>query len=334
LSLRYNRNALVENKQFPTSYNLIHGSLSSGALSDLQSSNDVHMVFSAGLVGGNQRIVEAEFAGSHSGHMPFLQLLAELKTSVAVGCELSAYNYEQGAYETTAPMYLWFGTLTYDQTKYLYNTLNSRKYRSTLGEWKVKVKTTRTGTGDPGAYTLSIDHLYYRTVAYELKTANTTTVAGAEQNVMGSTVGIRVWKVNSDDSETEIDGSDLKAAVTGPSRTQTLNANYTPPQTSNVVALLVRVYVGSDTLSTTALSLGGLPMVFITEDVNDTLQSTQWTVYYAFYYNATFDETYYRFGSSTFQSRINSVNFGSGSPYFPNRQTLRTFPSTTICVNG
>ena len=334
MSLRYMRNSVVENKQFATSYSLIRGSLSSGTLSDLQFSNDVYMVFNAALVSGNQRIVEVEFAGSHSGHMPFLQVLAELKTSVAVTCELSAYNYESGGYETAAPMYLSFGTLTYDQAKYLYSVLNSRRYRSSSGEWKIKIKTTRTGAGDPGAYTLSVDHLYYCTVAYELKTANTTTAVGAEQNVMDLAVGIRVWKVNSDDSETEIGGLSLKAIVTGPSQTQTLNANYTPPQTTGVVALLVRVYAGSNILSTTALNLGGVPMVFITEDINDTLQNTQWTVYYAFYYSAMFDETYYRFGSSIFQSRINNVNFGSGTPYSPNRQALRTFPSTTICINA
>jgi len=323
----------VENRQFPASYNLVYGNLSSGSLSDLQSSNDVYMVFNAALVGGNQRIVEVEFTGSHGGHMPFLQILAELKTSVAVMCELSAYNYEVGGYETSGAMHLSFGTSTSDKTEYLYNVLDNRKYRSTSGEWKVKVKTTRTGTGDPGAYTLSIDYLHYHTVAYELGTTNTAAEGGGEQNVKSVTVGIRIWKVNSDDSETEIDGSNLKALVTGPSQTKILNANYTPPQTSNVVALIVRVYKGTSILSTTDLGLGGIPIAFMTEDMNDILQSTQWTVYYAFYYEPIVRQTYYMFGSSTYQGRISNVTFGSAGPYVPNRQTLRSFPSTMIYIN-
>jgi len=47
---RYMRNAVTENVQFPTSYNLIKGNLYSGSLANLQASDDVYMVFASAAV--------------------------------------------------------------------------------------------------------------------------------------------------------------------------------------------------------------------------------------------------------------------------------------------
>jgi hypothetical protein len=70
-------------------------------------------------------VVEVEFSGTHSGHMPFLQIQFEGKTSVATSNEVAAYNYETGAYETTGSMYGSGLIGTSDATKYLYHILEN-----------------------------------------------------------------------------------------------------------------------------------------------------------------------------------------------------------------
>jgi len=324
---RYLRNALYENKQFPTAYNIITGSLSSGSLTNLQASDNVYMVFNSAAVGYNQ-VVEVEFIGSISGHIPFLQVQFEAHASVAVTVEVAVYNYEKGAYETSpSTMYRSASIGTSDYTLYLYNLLGNKKYRSATGEWKVKVKATKTGTASApaSAFSLYIDYLHFRSVAFQLGTTQTTTAAGNDSDVSGLTVGIRVWRVNADESETEITAGSPVATVTGADTTTTLSATWACPETPNVVAVIIIVYRGTYYMQTADPAAGGLPLVFITEDLNATLQASTWTVYYAFWYSAITDETYFRFGTTTYNSRIENFTW-TVPPVLVETITAKNFP--------
>ena len=309
---RYMRNALTANKQFATNYNIIRGSLSSGALSNLQASDNVYMVFASALVSGLHTI-EVEFNGSISGHMPFLQVQVENHVSVSQSygvSEIRAYNYQTGAYETTGSMVATLGTSTADTTKYMYNLLgNKGKYVSSTGEWKVKIKFQAISEGS--AFTVSLDYLHFRSVSFQLGTSQTTSYSSGDADVAGLSVGIRVWGVKSDDTEEEITSGTIVATVTGPDSTTTLSATWNCPSTTQYVAYFIIVYCTTDFLKTAALASGGLPLIFMTEDLNASLSSATWTVYYAFYYSATADQTFFRFGTSTYNSRITNFSWSS-----------------------
>jgi len=310
---RYMRTALGQNIQTATSYNIISGSLSSGSLSDTYTSNDVYMVFASALVGA-QQVVEVEFIGSHTGHMPFLQGAVELHGSIAVSLEITAYNYVTGAYETAGTIYYFGSVSTTDVTRYIYNLLSNKKYRSAAGAWKIKVKAWTTGAPAP-SFSLYIDYLHYRTVAYQLITTpppDGTSLSG-DLYVDELTISISVWKVNADDSETLIASG--AAPVTGPSETITLSATWTPTDNlTDVVAVMVGVYRGTTIMKTTDYESGGLPLLFITGDLNSFLNSVQWTVYYAFWWSKTMEETYYLFGTLTYNSRITNFTWGEVVP--------------------
>jgi hypothetical protein len=306
---RYMRNALWDNKTYPSGYNIISGSLASGSLANLQASDNVYMVFNSALAGSNQ-VVEVEFLGSISGHLPFVQVAVEGKGSISVNLEIAIYNYETGAYESIGTMFYSGSFETTDSTKYLYNLLGNKKYRDANGNWKVKVKAWTTGSPPP-SFQLSLDYLCFRSVCFQLGTTQTTTAAGNDIYVDGLTVGIRVFGIKSDESEEEIGTpGTLKATVIGPSRTVTLSATWNCPQTVNYVAFLVIVYRETEPMETADLRAGGLPLAFMTEDLNSALASATWTVYYAFYYNVAYDETYFRFGSATYNSRIANFTWG------------------------
>jgi len=301
------RNALSDNVVYADYYSIVVGSLASGDLPDLQSSNDVYMVFNDAQVGPN-RVCEVEFWFTHSGHLPFIQVRAELHASASVLCEISAYNYNTGAWETAGTMYVSFALSTSDLTKYVYSLLNNINYRS-AGICKVKIKCTRAGSTTP--FTMSVDYLYFRTVAFQLGTSQTGTAAGNDLDVAGLTVGVRVWKVNADDSETEITLGVPVATVTGPSSTTILSSTWgLSPQEDNVVAVVVRIYRAGIIMQTGDLATGGLPLVFMTEDLNSFLNVATWTVYYAFFYSVFLDETFYRFGTTTYNSRITNFTWG------------------------
>jgi hypothetical protein len=313
--VRYLRNALLDNKTYPSSYNIITGSLAGGSLANLQASDDVYMSFASAAVGYNQ-VVEVEFVGSISGHLPFVQVQLEVHGSIAVDTiEIAAYNYQTGAYETTGTMYA-SGTLTTsDVTWYLYNLLgNKGKYVSATGVWKVKVKATRLGTASSPApaFTLYIDYLHFRSVCFQLGTTQTAAAAGNDLDVSGLTVGIRVWGIKADETEEEITAGSTVATVTGPTTTVTLSATWSCPSTAQYVAYFIIVYRSTEFLRTTDLGSGGLPLLFMTEDLNAALSSATWTVYYAFYYDATTDTVRLRFGTTTYNSRI--ANFTWGAP--------------------
>lgn len=311
--IRYMRNALTENKVFPSTFEILFGYWLSGSVLKLRASDNDYIVFeSQSLQGGNEQRVEVVFIGTHSGHMPFLQIQYEAKASINVGHSIRAYNYATGEWESVNPsMYLEYSLTTSDVTKWLFNLLNSRNYRNSSGEWKIKVAAATSGTPAP-SFTIYIDYLHYRTVAFQLGTEQTASLQQNDVNLRGQTVGIRVWKVNSDDSETEITLGSIVATVVGPGSTTILSNTWNCPETADAVAVVVRLFRQTDILKELDLASGYLPFVFITEDINSTLLNAIWTVYYAFYYEPSIRWTSYSFGTSTYNSRIE--NFGYGVP--------------------
>lgn len=305
---RYMRNALTENKQYATGYNIIYGTLSSGSLANLQASDNVYMVFASALVSSMQQI-SVEFSGTHSGYMPFLQCLIEGKTTGSA-CTITVYNYTKGGYETSGTMYLQNAFSTSDTTKYLYSLYNCTDYRDANGNWKIKISGATSGTPPP-SWTLSIDYLYYCTVAFQLGTSQTTMGNGNDVNVAGSTIGIRAWKLDDSSVETEIGtvGTN-KATVVAGSKTEELDGTWTPPETSSVSAILIKVYKGASLMREYDYSSGGLPFYFITETLNATLSSVLWTVHYSFVRDGRV--TYFMFGSSTYNSRITNFQWTVG----------------------
>jgi len=332
VEIRYMRNALTESIEHPLSGTKIYGDYIGGSISLLEVSDDQYMVFASELV-GVQQVVEWEFTGSHSGHLPFLQEAVELHGSIGVNLEITAFNYVTNAYETTGTMYYLGTAPTSDVTIYIYNILGNKKYRDTDGSWKVKVKAWTTGSPAP-SFTLYIDYLHYRTVAFQLGIEQTTTAASNDLYVDDLTIGIRVWRVNADESETEISAGSVVATVTGPSETTTLSATWTPPpdNLNDVVGVIVGVYRDNGIMKTTEFTAGGLPLLFITEDLNSFLTpNVQWTVYYAFFWSKVAEETYYRFGSSTYNSRIENFTWGIVAV---GRFTFHKKGTTMICITS
>jgi RNAse (barnase) inhibitor barstar len=123
-------------------------------------------------------------------------------------------------------------------------------------------------------------------------------------------VGIRVWGIKADETEEEITAGATVANVTGPSATTTLSATWSCPTTVQNVAFFIIVYRDAEPMKTADYATDGLPLVFMTEDLNKALLAATWTVYYAFYYSTITLETYFRFGSSTYNSRIENFTYG------------------------
>ena len=309
---RYMRNALWDNKTYPSSYNIISGSLASGSLSNLQASDDVYMVFNKGA----DNNVEIEFSGTISGHIPFIQVDVEAHLSTSrtpsYVIEVAAYNWQTGAYETTGTMFRQTGIGTTDIHVYIYSLLgNKGKYVDANGNWKIKVKVV--GDANLVNPALYIDYLCFRSVAFQLGTSQTTSYRSNDLDCQGGNVGIRVWGIKSDETEVEIT-SGVVAVVSVPyGQTVTLSATWNCPSTQQYVAFLVIVYLGTEPMKSADLGSGGLPFIFMTEDLNSALSSATWTVYYAFYYSATLDQTFFRFGTTTYNSRI--ANFTWGAVY-------------------
>jgi hypothetical protein len=297
------RNALWDNKTYPTVYTIISGSLAGGSLTDLQASDNVYMSFNKGA----DNNVEIVFGGSISGHMPFLQVDVEAHVSTSrtppYVLEVAAYNWQTGAYETAGTMYIAVGIGTLDVHFFLYNFLgNKGKYVSPTGEWRVKVKLTGDAAlANPALY---IDYFCFRSVCFQLGTTQTATSAGNDLYVDGLTVGIRVWGIKADETEEEITAGSPVATVTGPSATTTLSATWAAPSTAQYVAYFICVYRAGAPMRTGDPAGGGIYLIFMTEDLNAPLQAATWTVYYAFRYDATVDQTFFMFGTSTYNSRI------------------------------
>jgi hypothetical protein len=303
------RNALWDNKTYPSSYNIIDGSLAGGSLADLQASDNVYMSFNKGA----DNNVEVEFIGNISGHVPFVQVDVEAHVSTERSplytIEVAAYNWQTGAYETTGTMFRQTGIGTTDIHVYLYSLLgNKGKYVDANGNWKIKVKVYGdVNLVNPALY---IDYLCFRSVAFQLGTSQTTSYRSNDLDCQGANVGIRVWGIKSDETEVEI-SSGIVAVVSVPyGQTVTLSATWNCPSTQQYVAFLVIVYLGTDVMTSASLITGGLPFIFMTEDLNAQLQAATWTVYYAFYYDATLDQTFFRFGTSTYNSRIENFTYG------------------------
>ena len=317
---RYMQNlkTTVNNKNVADAYSIVTGSLNSGNASNLSASDDSYLVINAALV-GIDRVMSIIFSGSAlTGHLPFLQGLIEWKSSVAIAGDsviIQAYDYDAAAYVSSGTMYLATNSPSSDVTKYIYSILSNKPFVDNTGNWKIKVTITRPATGsppgDPGVFTVSFDYVYLWSVAYDFTTISPTgTVAGDDENDDGMLYGIRVWRVNSDQTETEITAGSSVATVYGPGETSEVDNTYVPGETLNCVAIIVRVYRVGVIMDPAPLSSGGIPFVFITEDLNTTLANVTWTVHYSFAYYAILDETYFQFGSSVRLSRITNFSYG------------------------
>jgi hypothetical protein len=278
------------------------------------------MVFNKGA----DNNVEVEFSGTISGHLPFLQVtveahLSESRTPAYV-LEVSAWNFQTGAYETSgSTMYKSVGTGRSDVNAYLFNLLgNKGKYVDANGNWKIKVKVTGDASlTNPALY---LDYICFRSVSFQLGTSQTASYLANDLDCQGGNVGVRVWGIKADETEVEITSGSSVAVVSVPyGQTVTLSATWNCPATAQYVAFLVIVYLGTNVMRTADPASGGLLFAFITEDLNSALASATWTVYYAFYYNATLDQTFFRFGTTTYNSRIANFTWGvvaAGVPHF------------------
>jgi hypothetical protein len=135
-------------------------------------------------------------------------------------------------------------------------------------------------------------------------------------NVPNWIFSIRVWKVNSDRTETEIT-SGLIANVTA--STGYKNNTWTPTKTSGITALCIRIYALS-ALDFTAdpSSDGGTALVFYTEDLgsSNVLEVNQWNVFYHFtYYGAPFRILVFDWGDTSHNGRIENVLIDAGAEW-------------------
>jgi hypothetical protein len=301
---RYDKNAANDQLNYVASYKIDTGSLSSGTVANLQTSDNGYMVFASASSGG-QQVLDVEFFGSQSGHLPFIQIPYERKSSPGVSYSyVAAYNWTKGAYESAPTMYTYGAIGTSDATVYIYGILGCTDYVNSTGGWAIEVKAWTTGSPPP-SFTVSIDMLYFRVVSYQFSASQSSSYVGNDVFVDGLTISIDVSVVRSDNTE-EIIGSKV-AAVTGPSSTTNLHNTWNCPATSNVVAVIIRIYRAADVMKTLAYASGGIPFVFISEDLNANLVAATWTAYYYFYYSSSQDITFLRFGSSTYNTRI--LNF-------------------------
>jgi hypothetical protein len=301
---RYDKNATNNQLNYVVSYKIDTGSLSSGTVANLQTSDNGYMVFASASSGG-QQVLDVEFFGSQSGHLPFIQIPYERKSSPGVSYSyVAAYNWTKGAYESVPTMYTSGSIGTSDATVYIYSILGCTDYVNSTDGWAIEVKAWTTGSPPP-SFTVSIDMLYFRVVSYQFSTSQSSSYVTNDAFVDGLSISIDVSVVRSDNTE-EIIGSKV-AAVTGPSSTTNLHNTWNCPATSNVVAVIIRIYKASTIMRTLDYASGGLPFVFISEDLNGNLVAATWTAYYYFYYYSSTDETRLRFGSSTYNTRI--LNF-------------------------
>jgi hypothetical protein len=328
---RYDKNAQNDTKNYVASYKIDTGSLSSGGVANLQTSDNGYMVFASASSGG-QQVLDVEFFGSQSGHLPFIQIPYERKSSPGVSYSyVAAYNWTKGAYESVPTMYTYGSIGTSDATVYIYDILGCSDYVNSTGGWAIEVKAWTTGSPPP-SFTLSIDMLYFRVVSYQFSTSQSSSYVGNDAFVDGLSISIDVSVVHSDNTEETI-GSKV-AAVTGPSSTTNLHNTWNCPATSNVVAVIIRIYKASTIMRTLDYASGGLPFVFISEDLNGNLVAATWTAYYYFYYSSSQDMTFLRFGSSTYNTRILNFQWVQGQSYVENLiDNIQITDSLTKAIN-
>ena len=304
-----NRNTLTS---YPNAYTVLSGSLSSGTLSNLQSSDDVYMVFNKNTA---NNIVEIVFTGttSLSNWQPFLQIDIEAHLSTSrtppYVLEVAAYNYQTNAYETSGSMHASVGIGTTDIHVYLYCTdvFLGKYVNASSGEWKIKVKVYGDASlANPALY---IDYLGQKMISYKFSTTQSASANAGYQFIDGLYVGVRFWWVDANFIEHEITPYPV-AVVLGPSGvTTSLSATYQLPIVENVRRIVIRIYRSNEILTTGDLTGGAIPLVWSSEDLNTTVGGAL-TVYYYFWYSSTTDETYFRFGSSTYNSRIAGFTVG------------------------
>jgi len=147
--------------------------------------------------------------------------------------------------------------------------------------------------------------------ARQLQTTNTTTYSSISADY--TYIGVRVAKRDAAGNETTISPAGQSVAVAEtPGPSGVVSATWDCPQTTlaRKDAIVVRVYAGDTTNPDTLLE------TFITDQLGaQSLDADTWTVYYAFYRTgAPLFLLYYRFGSSTYPSRIEDFTYTPAPP--------------------
>jgi hypothetical protein len=310
---RYMTSTEYSNTTAPTNYGITTGSLMSGTISSIATSDNAYLIFNSVNV-SVKPTVEVWINGSCDFALPFIQPRIEFKTNVTVSYWIEAYNFTNGGYDSGIgqTMKKTGTSSTSDVTYYIYSRFDSTKYvSSTSREWKIRVKLNSTTVS---GFQLSIDFIDFRNRWKYLSTTQTSSSTGFDQNVAGSMVGIRIGKLNTTNGEAyyDLDGGTFVAQVPSPDETKFDNNTYSISQTQNFSRIVVRVVYGGATNLLSAggdLNAGGMVAVFMTEAFNDTCQldSSIWNVFYYFrYFPDPLDVTYFQYGSSTRNSRIES----------------------------
>jgi len=293
---RYFRNQITEDKVYASSYTTIQGSLSSGSLSNLTSSDNVYMVFNSETVGSYDWI-EVLFNGTVTGSQPLLELEVEGKYSVVINSQFnSLYNYDLDRYaQSGEDGYDIFEFATTDRIRYLTETYNFSRFRDLAsGEWSYNITIYA-----ENPFSVSLDYLHFRLWAYELGTSQTTSYK-TSGDLKNQVVGIRVYPQYENGTEIEITDY-LSANVTVPTSAPWWKlGSWWCPERENVSRVIVRIEATG----------AGLLWSFITEELNATLDWYQWHLWY--YFAAVNVGTpwfpnwqyYLRFGSATYDTRI------------------------------
>lgn len=311
------KNSLSGRTTYPDYYNAVTGTVNgNSSVKTVQAADSVYLNVTAVRIGGTgDHIVNITFGsafGTTKEIMPYISSRVVVSGSnVSVNGQFYAYNFTQNNWDTTGSMYK-SSTFTTSQTYYyIYNYYVGYKYTSSTATpyWNMTVYAS-----SPNGFLLYIDYMEFKTTYYDLVTTNSTTAASMSQNVLDFIVGMRAWYVNSSNLETELTSGTVVDLVTPTGKSETLHNNsWTCPFTLCVNYTIIRIYYTGTILLTTAdPASGGIPAIFVTNMTamnNYTLDSNQWDVYYSFYYSAFADEEYFRFGSTTYWSRVEQFKY-------------------------
>ncbi len=166
-------------------------------------------------------------------------------------------------------------------------------------------------------YLTSSQHTVNGFSAYECSTTQTSSYLNRSSSRQGShngTWGIRVWKRDSEGTMIEITSGSIVATVSRSTEGEGIQSNsWDCPQTSllSTDAIVIRVYV----------SLGAgdnLLEEFVTEQLDASqLKSATWTIFYwtRLDWNPPTTYSYFGFGDSAHDSRIQDFSYSAGSNY-------------------
>lgn len=313
------------NNFYATSYTVNVGTYKSGTVGSLYTQDTTNTLNVSSAIVGINNVTSiilignfSDASATYSNNLPFISVeYAHFYNGSGGSTKLQFWNYTSGAYQTSGEMYDFLSTPTTSTLKYVYSSVGLTQFRggsSPTYEWKCNITTY----SSIKTFHTAIDYLKVIPRWFNLSTQYTTsdTMGDWNANVPNWIFSIRVWKVNSDRTETEIT-SGLIANVTA--STGYKNNTWTPTKTSGITALCIRIYALS-ALDFTAdpSSDGGTALVFYTEDLgsSNVLEVNQWNVFYHFtYYGAPFRILVFDWGDTSHNGRIENVLIDAGAEW-------------------